>query len=301
MHKALIVAVALLALGLGGLMAARIHRQNSANDAPKAPVQSKVEEEAIEVDPRGLVGVIFPRQQVDVASSVSARVEDVKVQLGARIQKGDVVATLDSASIRRELAAAQAAVRAAQAAAKSSTVELEAARERAERLSRHAEAVAGEERINAANKERLAGSQVSASRARVAEAVARVEQLKVMVEHAAIVAPFDGVISARYVDPGAMVNPGQAIARLISADDLWVRFAIPEDQAGVITVGGCVDVRVESPEVAAVGVVEMVAPQVDTELRMLTAEARLTLPDEWKDSLQAGLAARVHVASCTTN
>lgn len=299
MKTFLIVAALLLAVGLGALVAARYRREEQVVTPPPA---RKVEERPapVAVDTRGFVGVIFPRQQVDLASSVSARVEDVKVQLGTRLAKGDVVATLDAKSLRREVAAASAAARAAAAEARSARVASQAATEKKGRLKKYEEAVAGEEIINAANEERLSSSRVSAASARVSEAMARVDQLRVLVENSAIVAPFDGVVAARYVDPGALVNAGQPIARLISGDDLWVRFAVPDTEAGLVTVKGCVTIEVESPPLKAHGVVEMVAPQVDTELRMLVVEARLQLPEEWKNKVQAGLASRVMSVPCTT-
>lgn len=280
------IGASLLAVALGALVAARIARQEPAAEVRAAPTSKPRAERKLEGDPRGFVGVIFPRQQVDLAADVSARVMDVKVQLGTPLKKGEVVASLDADSLRRELAAAAAAARAAR-------VESSSAKERAERYAKHAEAISGDERIAAA-------SQSKVSAARASEASARVDQLRVLVERAAIVAPFDGVIAARYVDPGALVTPGQPIARLISGDDLWVRFAIPEDQAGTVKVKSCVEVRVEAQEVPALGLVEMVAPQVDTELRMLVVEAQLQMPDAWKQGLQAGLAARVQPAPCIT-
>ena len=284
--RAIVITAMLLAVAIGALVAARIAREEPTAEVRAAPTSRPKADRQVQGDSRGFVGVIFPRQQVDLAADVSARVMDVKVQLGTALKKGDVVASLDAESLRREMKAAQAAARAAR-------VSSSAARERAERYAKHAEAISGNELESSASE-----SKVQA--ARVAEAAARVEQLKVLVERAAIVAPFDGVIAARYIDPGALVTPGQPIARLISGDDLWVRFAIPEEQAGSVKVKSCVEVRVESQEVPARGLVEMVAPQVDTELRMLVVEAQLSIPDEWKQGLQAGLGARVLSAPCIT-
>jgi RND family efflux transporter MFP subunit len=284
--RVIVIAASLLAVALGALVAARIAREEPAAEVRAAPTSRPREERTPAGDPRGFVGVIFPRQQVDLAADVAARVMDVKVQLGTALKKGEVVASLDAASLRRELAAAQAAARAAK-------VESSAAREKAARYAKHAEAISGDELSASA-------SQSKVSAAKVAEAAARVEQLRVLVERAAIVAPFDGVIAARYVDPGALVTPGQPIARLISGDDLWVRFAIPEEQAGAVKVKSCVEVKVDAQEAPARGLVEMVAPQVDTELRMLVVEAQLQVPAAWKQGLQAGLAARVQPAPCIT-
>jgi RND family efflux transporter MFP subunit len=283
--RVIAIAAVILAVALGALVAARIGREEPAAEVRAAPTSRPRDEQRPQGDPRGFVGVIFARQQVDLAADVAARVMDVKVQLGTPLKKGDVVASLDAESLRRELNAAQAVARAAKVASS-------AAKERALRY-KHSEAISGDELSASAS-----DSKVTA--AKVAEAIARVEQLRVLVDRAAIVAPFDGVIAARYVDPGALVTPGQPIARLISGEDLWVRFAVPDDQSSTVKVKSCVEVRVDSQQVPARGLVEMVAPQVDTELRMLVVEAKLQLPEGWKEGLQAGLAARVLAAPCIT-
>lgn len=300
MHRVAYLAVAILALALGALVAARIKRSEPVIAAVPKVVEVEKPTAEPEDERRPFVGVVFPRQQVDVAAAVDARVADVKVQLGTVLAKGDVVATLDAESLRRELKAAEATVRAAQAEARAASVEHNAAREKVERLAKFADAVPGEERVNAAYQEKMAATRITAGRAKVAEMVARVEQLRLLIENSAVVAPFEGVVSARYVDPGAQVGPGRPLVRIISADDLWVRFAVPEAHAGQVRAGSCVLVATSSPRVEAGGVVETISPQVDTELRLLIAEARLTTPAEWKDKLQAGLAAEVTVRACTT-
>ena len=109
----IVVAASLLAVALGALMAARIAREETTAEVRAAPTSRPKAERVSDADPRGFVGVIFPRQQVDLAAEASARVMDVKVQLGTPLKKGEVVASLDAASLRRELSAAQAAARAA--------------------------------------------------------------------------------------------------------------------------------------------------------------------------------------------
>lgn len=296
-RKLLLVGMALLAAALGGLVAARQRpaREIAAPVRPAAPAHRPA---AAQPDQEAFVGVIFARQQVDLASTAQAVVETVPVQLGSQVARGDTIATLDADAVRRELAAAGAAVRAANADLSATRVELAAASEKVKRLARFPEGVPGEEILSARTRERLLSSQVAGARARVGGAMARVEQLRVLVENAAIVAPFDGVIAARYVDPGALVGPGKPIARLISADDLWVRFAVAEERAGTVHVRSCVRVALRSPDLSVPGSVEMVAPQVDTALRMLIAEARLNVPDDWRGKLQAGLAAEVSPVAC---
>lgn len=299
MRRSVLFGVALLAAAMGALVAAR-QRSGGERAAPAAESPGRAVHASPEplLDSGAFVGVVFARQQVDLASSAQARVETIPVQLGTRVARGEVIATLDAAAIRRELSAASAAVRAAGADLTAARVELAAASEKVKRLAKFPEGVPGEEILGARTRERLSSAQVAGARARVGGAMARVEQLRLLVENAAIVAPFDGVIAARYVDPGALVGPGKPIARLISGDDLWVRFAIAEERAGTVHVRSCIRVALRSPDLVLPGAVEMVAPQVDASLRMLIAEARLAVPPEWRGKLQAGLAAEVSPIAC---
>jgi len=298
-RKFLIIGVALLAAAVAALA---IYRQRADREAPvrahSRPAQAPSRAAEPRLDSQGFVGVIFARQQVDLTSSAEAVVRTIPVQLGSHVSRGSVIATLDADAVRRELAAANAAVRAANAELAEVRVELAAAAEKVRRQARFPEGISGEEIAQAITRERTLTSQVAAARARVGGAAARVDQLRLLVENAAIEAPFDGVIAARFVDPGALVGPGKPIARLISAGDLWIRFAVPEELAGTVAVRSCVRVVMHSPEVAVLGLVEMVAPQVDTALRMLIAEARLTVPPQWRGKLQAGLSAEVNPAPC---
>ena len=298
-RRVVMVGTAVLAAAMGALVALRMRADpNRVSPArrPPPPVQVGTGEPAS--GSTGFVGVLFARQQVDLASSAEARVETVPVQLGTRVSRGDVVATLDADSVRRELAAGSAAAREAASALRSARVELAAAKEKAARLARFPEGVPGDEIIEARTRERLLTSQLAGARARLSGATARVDQLRLLVENAAIVAPFDGVIAARYVDPGALVGPGKPIARIISGDDLWVRFAVAEERAGSVHPQSCVRVGVRSPELEMNGTVEMVAPQVDTALGMLLAEARVRVPEAWRGKLQAGLTVEVTPVVC---
>ena len=73
----------------------------------------------------------------------------------------------------------------------------------------------------------FAGPKVMTARAAVAEKSARVKQLRSALNDLELRAPFDGTVSLRYVDAGAVVGPTTPIVRLINPDNLWVRFAIP--------------------------------------------------------------------------
>jgi multidrug efflux pump subunit AcrA (membrane-fusion protein) len=155
---------ALLAFGLGTLIGVRLASRDAGGApvavATHAPTTAPVAPAA----PRdGFTGVVFSKQQVDLASTIDARVIDVPVELGDRLKKGDVVAHLDADSIRRELASATAAVRAAQAEVSAAKVEEAEANDKAARMDKLGDAVSAEERECAHYRAKTASAHLAAA------------------------------------------------------------------------------------------------------------------------------------------
>jgi RND family efflux transporter MFP subunit len=246
-------------------------------------------------DDKGFVGVIVAHESVDLVPKTNGRIKEILARLGDRVTQDTVLARMDAAAARQDLLMAEASLRAAQAELDKSTVEASQAHERAAR--RSPEAANGdhlfsrEEVSDAKYQEKLAGPRVMTARAAVSEKEAHVRLLKAALTDLDLRAPFDGTVSVRYVDNGAMVGPTTPILRLINPDDLWVRFAVPEDRAAGVTPGQRLRVAIETmTDVDAV--VEKVAPEVDSASRMIIAEAKLQLPVSWRGRIRPGLAAR---------
>jgi multidrug efflux pump subunit AcrA (membrane-fusion protein) len=114
-----------------------------------------------------------------------------------------------------------------------------------------------------------------------------------MLQDTQILAPFDGTIAARYVDPGTTVSRSTPIVRVISPTSLVVRFAVPEEQAAGVAVGRKVIVRVTSVDLTADAVVERIVPEIDAALRMVVVEARMAANGDRTHPIPSGAIARV--------
>ena len=297
-----------LACALHGTLAAGCDRGSDAIEAPPAPRGKHVSAESIvrgagDGQDRGYVGVIVAHESVDIVPKASGRIKELLVRLGDKVSRDTVVARLDAEAARQELNMAEASLHAAQAELDKTTVEATQAHERAER--RSPEAANGEhlfskeEVSDARYQEKLSGPKVMTARAAVAEKAARVKQLRSALTDLELRAPFDGTVSQRYVDAGAVVGPTTPIVRLINPDDLWVRFAIPEDRAATVAPGQKLRVAIETlTDVPAV--VEKIAPEVDAASRMVIAEAKLELPAAGKARIRPGLAARTYAERPTS-
>ena len=158
---------------------------------------------------------------VEVKPKIQGRLEKLELASGAattegaEVKRGEVIAEID----RRELEA-QAALAAAQV--KQAEVALaDAERERRRLEALFAEEVATEQARDAA---------VTAherARALLEAAQAQKTLAEVNLDEASIRAPMDGVVAERRADPGAMVGPATAIARIAQMDPLRLMLAIP--------------------------------------------------------------------------
>jgi RND family efflux transporter MFP subunit len=246
----------------------------------------------------GFLGVIVARQSVDLAPVIEGRVESVRVQVGERVARGDIIATLDTRAIERELAIAEAELLEARADEQVATHEQEEARERLKRREQPQQrltgAVSEEELATARYQERVATARQERARAQVQQKEARVKQCRQRIDDATLVAPFDGLVASRLVDPGALVSSGRPIIHLLRAAGREVRFAIPEQRALDVKVGQRVHVAVQGHAVTLAGRILDLSPEVDVAARVLFGTANLEEPEG--SPLPSGTVVRVSLA-----
>jgi RND family efflux transporter MFP subunit len=243
------------------------------------------------------VGVIVAEKTASVTAQREGRLAEVKVRIGDRVTKGQSLAALDVRALRLDLDAARATADSARAESERARLDLAELREKAGRTGKlkEKEIISQEEASGSRYQEKQAEARWQRAKADAAGAEARARQVDVALTDAEIRAPFDGVVSARFVDPGATVSPATPIVRLIAADKLWVRFAVPEERARTLGAGTKVRVKVETLSTTFDGAVESISPEVDTASRLVFTEARLDIPDAWQKKVPPGVAVRVVV------
>jgi HlyD family secretion protein len=102
-------------------------------------------------------------------------------------------------------------------------------------------------------------------------------------DYTVITAPFDGLITKRYRDPGDIVIPGSMILNLISLDELWISAWVDETMLDKLKVGQISKIVFRSdPKTELPGKVARISPQVDTETREILVDVGLDkLPETW--------------------
>ena len=168
-------------------------------------------------------------EAVELAAETTGRLLDVAVRLGDRFAAGQVLARVDATQIAQQIAEANAQVRAAQASKKSSQAQLASAKTELERGQRlFASQLMSEQNLQELSmRVGVLEAAVEAAEAQAGQAQAKLSLLADTRRRAELKAPFDGAVSQRYLDPGALVQPGKAVLRLVRSGPLRVRFVVP--------------------------------------------------------------------------
>lgn len=244
------------------------------------------------------IGVIVAEKAASVTAQREGRLAEVRVRIGDRVAKGQSLAALDVRALRLDLDAARATAESTRAEAERARLDLAELREKAGRTGRlkDKDIVSQEEASGARYQERQAEARWQRAKADAAGAEARARQVEVALSDAEIRAPFDGVVSARFVDPGATVTPATPIVRLIAADRPGVRFAVPEERARSLAPGAKLRIRMETLAATFDGAVESISPEIDAASRLVFTEARVDVPEAWRAKVAPGATVRVSVA-----
>jgi membrane fusion protein, multidrug efflux system len=243
-----------------------------------------------------LTGSTAPLNRVDLVARVQGFLDKVAYKDGAAVKKGDLLFQIDPVDYKIALQIAEATQQ-----------QQEALLIQAENDLKRKQDLVKTSAVSVA--------QVDESRAKRDSTLAALEQAKGQVEQAkrnlaytTITAPFDGTMSARLVDPGAMVGAGSPtkLATIVQLDPLYVKFNIDEQQ--VLTVRQRmremgVTLKDLGPVPADIGLqtetgyphtgtLDYVAPEIDTSTGTLAGRAIIDNKDAL---LEPGLFVRVRI------
>ncbi len=261
-------AAALLALA-GMTMLAGCDGKDAAPQAEIRPVRAIVARSAAWIDFPSQVGEIRPHSESDLGFKISGRILERKVELGAIVRKGDILARLDEQDQRNQLTASQADVASAQA----SLVQAEAEERRQAKLLE--QGWVSKARYDMAVKAR------DTARAALSAAAAKSRLSGDQVGYSVLRAPEDGAVSAVGAEPGQVVGAGQMVVRLAVLGKKDAVFTLAESAVLRLPSDPEVEVHLlDAPKVKALGKVEQVAPNADPATRTYTVKVALSDPPE---------------------
>jgi multidrug resistance efflux pump len=130
----------------------------------------------------------------------------------------------------------------------------------------------------ARNNVKLAESRVSQAQAAIDQAQAAIDLIQLQMEKLAIYAPMAGVVLARNIEPGEVVQAGASAMTLGELENLTITVYIPENRYGEVKLGDNAQVKVDSfPNQSFDATVTYIADQAEfTPRNVQTAEGRST-------------------------
>jgi HlyD family secretion protein len=244
-------------------------------------------------------GTLEARLTTTIGPRIQERLAQVLADQGDRVEAGQLLARLDDAETRQQVAVADAA--------------LDAARQTADRVGAdlaRSEAVLALARLDhqrttglvatrAASQAdvdktaaglHIAEADLKRAHAAIAEAQSQVVMAektllyrKEQLAFTEIRAPYDGLVIRRDRNPGDVLVPGASLMQIVSLDELWVSAWVDETAIPALTTGQSARIRFRSePGRDYPGTVARLGREADRETREFLVDVRVTeLPANW--------------------
>lgn len=208
------------------------------------------------------VGVIEARHTYNIAPVMNGRVSRMLVDQGDKVLAGQVVAEIDPIDLNEKLASSQHMAERAANTVKVAEAQLLEAQSRSRttasthaRFSElHGRGFISQEMLDAKLHERTAAiaavdaaaANLSAAKREYAKTLSDSKGAKKLQEQTRLISPVSGIVTARMVDNGAILSPGQTALQVVEPSDLWVKTRVDQKQSGMLQPGFKADIVLRS-------------------------------------------------------
>jgi RND family efflux transporter MFP subunit len=224
--------------------------KGNATTLPMAQVRVQTIESKSHTTTEEVVGTVRAKTRATLEAKVSGRITTLPVVLGKPVKAGELVVRLDAAEIvaRRDQA--------------------EASLQQAERDWKRIATLFDQQAGTRAEYE------AADTRRRLAEGASA--EAKAMLGYMELVAPFDGVVTKKWVEAGDLATPGKPLLTLEAPSELQLEADVPEAMASHVRRESRLACRVDDVSGELTGVVSEIAPNADPGSR--TFAVKLDLP-----------------------
>ena len=194
-----------------------------------------------------LAGTLVAFSEATLYGKVAGYVKSIHVDKGDTVRRGQTLAVLEAPEMLKEVDQAEASFREARASLDRAKAEADLQSATYKRYSevhgKDPDAVSNQELDEYRSRSEVADAEVKLAEARVETARANHERLVALNGYASITAPFSGVVTARYVDPGALIQAatsstqGQPVVSVQNLDTIRVYVSVPELDVPFVHIG----------------------------------------------------------------
>jgi RND family efflux transporter MFP subunit len=320
-RKFLVLGVAVLCLLIAAIVVRRV-RAGALHPAPAdVAVSQHVPYAAVASVKRqtianslSIAGQFLPYQNVELHAKVAGYIKNIYVDIGDHVHTGEVLAVLEIPELVAQIDESKAAVHHAEEEIQRAKSEV--LRAEADNVALHADAVrlnntdkaqpgliAQQELDDANAKDRASQARVDAAKSalaaaqqQLAVAQATVQHYNALYSYARITAPYDGVVTWRFSDTGALVQAGTSetsglpVVTVAQIDPLRLRIPAPESIAAKVRIGDSADIYVQATGEHFTGKVTRFTDALDPSTR--TEQVEIDVPNP-NYHLQPGMYANV--------
>lgn len=234
-----------------------------------------------------LVGEVKSRFESNQGFRIAGKIIERKVDVGAFVKKGQLLARLDAADSNLGASAAMADVRVAEANRSLAKSEVERQRQ-------------------LVNKKFISQSALDKYEAELKTADARVNQAKAQAavsgnqtRYTALLADSDGVVTQIRAEPGQVVEAGEMVAQIVDTKQIEVLVAVPESRMARIKVGDSAAIKLWADrEKTYAGKVREIAPAASSATRAFDVRIAVLDADE---AVKLGMTAGVSFGENVAN
>jgi RND family efflux transporter MFP subunit len=232
-----------------------------------------------------LPGDIHAWYEAPIYARVNGYLKNWYFDFGAQVKKGQVLADIDTPEIDAQLTAAKAKLNAASAAVKVRDAEAQFAKTTYARWQNSPPGVVSVQERETKQADYESGiARLNAAKADMAAAQADIDRLQSLENFKRVVAPFDGTVTARETDIGALINAGSAgNAQLFSVADthkVRIYVKVPQRLTGNIRPGLTAELRLpQYPGKVFTAKATTTTHSVNTSSRTLLVELQADNPD----------------------
>ena len=232
---------------------------------------------------------VIAQQNTQVASRILANVLNIHVRAGDSVKAGQLLAELDNKDLKAQVGQIEAQV----AAVSAQLIQAQQQLARNKSLREKGLISVSELDQTQANYDQLNATKLSY--------LQQLDQAKVTLTFSQINAPIAGKVVDRMVEPGDLVNPGQAIVALYNPNSIQISSYVPESKAIQLQIGQQLEVQLDSLGLTHVASISEIVPLADSAARSF--EVKLDLVNESKQTigLMPGMYARLGIKLAAQN
>ncbi|MFH2058931.1 MAG: efflux RND transporter periplasmic adaptor subunit [Pseudomonadota bacterium] len=255
------------------------------------------------------LGTITAQNSTILSSKIMGAVLIVNVKEGDLVKKGDVLIVLDERQVSSGLRQSQAGLEEARKAYMAAVSAKDAARagaqlaqatyRRYQKLYKEESATRQEfEEVEARYRQATAAlaqadAMVAAAQSKIKQAQAGVSGANISKKDATILAPYDGIVTAKLINVGDLASPGTLLLTIEKTGGFQAEMVLPEQHIQAIQIGQTMDIRIPDqkgiPQIT--GTVQTIVPAADSKSRSFLV--KVSLPET--AILRSGMFARVSI------